>query len=1084
MGIRRRNSSLGLLIIVWACLCISGHAYAQAVKASLIGTVTDSTASVVPDAKITITDVNTGWTRTMQSNADGNFVFGNLDPGVFRVECELPGFKKSFREGVTVLVNSTVRVDLRLEPGQVTERIEVTATSELLQTDRSDVSRKIETTQIANLPLTMNRNFQGLLNIVPGTSKSFRPHSEFFNVQDSMATQVNGQSRLGNNVQLEGIDNNQRTGLLTALIPPIEAIQTVDVTTSNFDAELGRAGGGVVNVSFKSGTNSFHGSVFEFNRVSKTGARNYFASGKAPTTFNQFGGTISGPIVRNRTFFFADYQGIRDRRGDVGRWTIPTPRFRAGDLAESTSVIYDPLTGTPDGKNRTPFSGNQIPDARITALSRKILGFIPAPTFAGNNNNYELATVRGKDTDSADAKIDHKFTDNDTLMYRFSMQRATITDPAIYGIYGGLKGFAGTGKQPSYNTAINYTKVFSAKMIAEFRFGVMRYRNDAQQEAYGEKTSDAVGIKGVNLDDFTSGMTGINIDGFSNPVVGFSASLPWVRAETNFDIVSNWTRLQGNHTFKAGIDVRRNRDDLLQTQTYSPRGLFQYRAGPTARNGDAKTSFGNSFAAFLLDLPNEMGRDLPGIFPTFRQTQLFTYIQDKWQVSRKLTVDIGLRHELYSPPTTRWPGGFSNYIPDTNVLELSGLGDIPWNMGLATDLQNFAPRFGFAYRLDDQMVIRGGYGITVDPSYPDDKWAYNYPVKQNNAYNPVNSYSWVGSMAAGFPAPLPVALPSNGIIANAPEQSYLYIPKDMRQGYLQSWNLTIQRKLPGQFVFEAGYVANHAIGTISGRNINAGQIPGAGSAGQPLNIRFGRRAATSMWVPVSANYNSLQVKFDRRWANGFALTTAYTYGKAINYADDNGGFSNLIDLRQNRARSGFDRTQTWVQSFVYDLPFGPGRRFLQSGIGRWLLGDWQLNGIFSAYSGTPLGFSYSATTLNAPGNSNRPNVNGPIKILGAIGTGQQYFDTGSFSAPAPATFGNIGRNIMSGPGIVNLDMGIFRRFPIGERITGELRMESFNFTNTPHFNNPSGSFGSTNFGQVTGAAADQRTFQFALKLTF
>ncbi|MBI4874175.1 MAG: TonB-dependent receptor [Acidobacteria bacterium] len=1081
-----KTSRLPLLAGAVVLLLGAGDAllHAQAVKASLVGTISDATGAMVPGAKVNITEINTGFTRTMNANEGGNYVFGNLDPGVYRVDCEFTGFKRAIRDKVDVLVNSTVRVDLRLEPGQITESIEVAASAELLQTDRSDVSRKIEVTQIANLPLTMNRNFQGLMNIVPGTSRSYRPHSEFFNVQDSIATQVNGQSRLANNVQLEGIDNNQRTGLLTALIPPIEAIQTVDVSTSNFDAELGRAGGGVVNVSFKSGTNEFHGSLFEFNRVSRTGARNTFASGKAVTTFNQFGGTLGGPIRKNKTFFFADYQGIRDRRGDFGRWTIPTQDFRAGNLTAATSTIYDPATGTADGRGRSPFAGSQIPAARISPLARKILGFIPAPVSPSITYNYEKATVRSKDTESTDAKIDHKFSDNDTLMYRLSMQRATISDPAIYGIYGGLKGFAGTGKQPSYNTALNYTKIFSQKMIAEFRFGVMRYRNDAQQEAYGKKTSDEVGIRGVNLDEFTSGMTGVDIDGYSNPVVGFSASLPWVRAETNFDLVSNWTRLQGNHTLKVGVDIRRNRDDLQQTQTYSPRGSFRYRAGPTALNGDPRTSFGNSFAAFLLDLPNEVGRDLPGIFPTFRQTQLFTYVQDKWQVSPKLTLDFGLRHELYVPPTAQWPGGFSNYNPDTNSLELAGLGSIPKNMGLQNDFRNFAPRVGVAYRMNQLTVIRGGYGVTVDPSYPDDKWAFNYPVKQNNAYNAENTYSYVLSMAAGFPAPLPVALPSSGIIPNAPAQNYLYIPKNMRQGYLQAWNVTVQRKLPGQFVFEAGYVANHAIGSISGRNINAGLVPGAGAAGQPLNIKFGRRASTSMWVPVSANYNSLQMKFDRRFAGGFALTTAYTYGKAINFADDNGGFSNLIDLKQNRARAGFDRTHTWVQSFIYDLPFGRNKRFLQSGPGRWLLGDWQVNGIFSIYSGTPLGFGYSATTLNAPGNGNRPYVNGPVRFLRAVGPGVKYFDISAFSAPASATFGNVGRNILGGPGIVNLDLAVFRKFRITERLGGEFRMESFNFSNTPHFNNPGTTLGSANFGEVQGAAGDQRVFQFAVKIVF
>ncbi|MGH8245050.1 MAG: TonB-dependent receptor, partial [Gammaproteobacteria bacterium] len=735
--------------------------------------------------------------------------------------------------------------------------------------------------------------------------------------------------------------------------------------------------------------------------------------------------------------------------------------FRSGDLSAATSMIYDPILGNPDGTGRPAFPNKQIPDSRISPLAKKILALIPPPTSSGLTSNYEANTVRVKDSNGFDVKIDHKLREFDTMSFRYTFQRPRTFDPSLYGISGGPKagGFAGEGIQRAQNGALNYTHIFSPRFISDFRFGVMRYRNDAKNEDSGTNASDALGIKGVNLDWFTSGLTGINIDNFSNPVIGFSASLPWIRAETNFNVVSNWTFIKGNHTLKWGGDVRRNRDDLLQTQTFSPRGLWTFTAGPTARNGDATTSFGNSFASFLLDLPNLYGRDLPGIFPTFRQTQLFTYFQDKWQINPKLTVDLGLRHEIYFAPTAAVPAGFSNYNPDTNNLELSGLGSIPADLGAGTQYRNFAPRFGIAYRLTERTVLRGGFGITVDPGYPDDKWAYNYPVKQNNAFNAINTFSAAGSMAAGFPAPLPTTIPANGIIANAPAQNYLVLPTPLRQGYVQSWNLAVQHALPWNFSFEAAYVGNHAIGVLNQQNINAGQIPGRGRDGQPLFVKFGRTQTTTTWARTGAIYHGLQAKFDRRFTGGFALTTAYTFSKAINFADDNGGLGIPIDYRMNRGRAGFDRTHMYVQSFIYDLPVGNGKRWLHSGPAAWILGNWQLAGVLSGYAGTPMTFGYSATTLNAPGNGQRANVSQLPEIFGNIGATQKWFDVSVFSVPASATFGNGGRNILSGPGLINLDMSIFKRFAISEQIQLEVRMESFNFTNTPHFNNPGSTLG-------------------------
>ena len=1080
------------LVLLLSALPLRG----QAVKASLVGAITDSSGAVVPGADITITEVNTNFSRSATTNESGYYVFSNLNPGVYRVEAKLTGFKTAVKDKVEVLVNTTVRADLQLQPGAISEVVTVSAeAAPLLQTDRSDIGRKIEARQMQELPIGgRNRNFQILVNLTPGTSPVTREHSEFFNAQDALATRVNGQSRYGNNVQIEGVDDNHRTGLLTALIPPIEALQTVDVTTSNYDAELGRAGGAVTNVVLKSGTNQFHGSAYEFNRVNALYARNFFSSSDAPhSVFNQFGVTLGGPIKRDKTFFFADFMGVRDRRGNFNQVTVPTPAFRSGDLSAAPTVIYDPATGNPDGTGRTPFPNNQIPDSRISPIAKRILALIPPPTSSGLTNNYQAPTVLTKDTNAFDVKIDQKLRQFDSLSVRYSFSRPRVFDPGVYGnLAGGPRndGFAGEGIQRAQNGALNYTHIFNPRFITDFRFGVMRYRNDATNQDIGTKAADDIGIKGANIDRFTSGLTYINVDNFTNnPIVGFSPSLPWIRAETNFDFVSNWTFVKANHTLKWGVDARRNRDDLLQTQTYSPRGRFYFRAGtttlkvPTGAKAPA-TGIGNSFASFLLDLPNEYGRDLPGIFPTFRQTQLFTYFQDKWQVTPKLTLDLGLRHEIYFAPTAAVPAGFSNYDPDGNRLLLSGKGGNPGDLGVGTRLKSFAPRTGLAYRLTEKTVVRAAFGITIDPSYPDDKWAYNYPVKQNNAFLPLDSYSAAGSMAAGFPPPLPVVIPDSGIIANAPTaQAYVIIPAGLRQAYIEAWNLAVQRQLPGNFALEAAYVGNHAVGILNRVNLNAGQIPGKGAAGQPLNARFGRKADTIGWARMGGNYNGLQVKLDRRYANGFALTTAYTFSKSINFADDNGTLLIPVNFRMNRGRANFDRAHMYVQSFIYDVPAGPGKRWLSSGLAGRILGGWQFNGVLSGYTGTPMTFTYSTASLNAPGNNQRANVNATPSVLGNVGPGVKWFDTSVFSFPAANTFGNAARNTLSGPGYVNLDLSLIKRFQFTERWRMELRAETFNFTNTPHFNNPSSALDSTQFGEVRSAFGE-RQVQFGLKLIF
>lgn len=1093
-----RNVLTAARVLLGFC-AFSWLAFGQAVTGSLVGTVTDSSGAAVPNAKVSLAETRTGIAQNTTSNQSGNYSFPSLPPGNYRVEVELQGFRKAVKSGIDVLVNSTVRADLEMTPGAVTEVVDVRAEGALLQTDRSDTGRKIETRQLADLPLTYNRNFQSLLNLVPGTVRAFRPHSEFFNVQDSLSTRVNGQSRMANNVQMEGVDNNQRTGLLTAMIPPIEALQTVDVTTSNYEAELGRAGGAVTNVNFKSGGNEVHGSLFEFNKVSRLGARSFFASSKPVTTYNMFGGTIGGPIKKNKLFYFADMQGIRDRRGDYFQYTIPTAAFRTGNLSSAAQPIYDPATGDADALGRTPFAGNVVPASRISPIAARVLGLIPAPNRgAGLSQNWEISTVRKKDTNGGDVKMDYQISDKDRMSVRYSIQRSEIFDPPLYGVKGGgPRDFAGTGIQKAYNGAIGYTRVWSPTWLTEVRLGIMYYRNNADNADKALKTAEELGIKGVNVSDFTGGVPSFNVNGFSNPIIGYSASLPWERGETNMNFVVNTTKTLGNHTIKFGVDYRRTRDELLQNQTFNPRGRYTFNEANTqliTRSAagvigvSGATTLGNSFASFLLDRPNQFGRDLPLIFPTFLQRPWFSYVQDKWQVNQKLTVDIGLRHELWPPAVPRAKGGFSNYDPATNSLVIAGVGANPMNMGRKNYLTNFAPRFGAAYRHNEKTVVRMGYGISWAPLV-DNGYAFNFPVRENNSFEARNAWSPAGAMADGFPAFKPFAIPANGIIANAPVQVYNTINPNVRESYIQSWNIAIQRTLPKNLVLETAYVANHAVGVKAIYNINAGMVPNAGQNGRPLFQKFGRNADTNdIYFGTSTTYNSLQVKLDRRFANGFALTTAYTYAKAIDLSGaDNGGLWVYINAQRSRARADGDRRHVFVQSYVYELPFGKGKRFLTTGPAAQILGGWQMNGLLTLMTGEPFNLSVAGGIINAPGNSNTPNLNGEFKALKNVGPGTYWFDTSVFTSPAAGTFGNLGRNILSGPGFAHLDASIFRTFKVTERWNVQFRAESINFSNTPHFNNPNGDITSPNFGRVTGvngAPNGPREIQLGLKVTF
>ena len=773
--------------------------------------------------------------------------------------------------------------------------------------------------------------------------------------------------------------------------------------------------------------------------------------------------------------------------------------FRSGDFSKAPTIIYDPATGNADGTGRLPFPGNVIPANRISPIAGRLLALLPAPNVTAGlgQNNYEFLGTREKKTEAGDVKLTYQASTRDSLAYRFSFQRPEVFDPGTYGVYGGPSndGFAGTGTNKTFSTALNWTRTFGSTATLDTRAGLTYYHNVATAQGAGLSTSEDLGIHGANLDDFTSGLTRIEIfQGYANPVIGFSPSLPWDRSEKTYNVASTFTKIRGNHTFKAGFDVRHNRDFLLQVQDLGgSRGRFQFGAAQTALASDSasQNGYANAFASFLLDLPSSVSRDLRVTDPGTQHWAIFTFIHDKWQVTPKMTLDLGLRHEYYTPFTgLEDQGGLSNFDPATNSLQIAGYGSVPANLGVKTAKDNFAPRTGLSYRFNEKTVVRAGYGMSIIP-FPDNQYAFNFPVKQNNSFSPPNSFAPAGHMDQGFPAPTTANIPSDGIIvANTSflrNQQYNVVPLDLSEGKIHAWNVAFQRQLPLKFAVEVAYVANRAHGVLGRVDLNAGLVPGLDNAGRPYFAPFNRTATSLGWLKTNTRYDSMQVKLDRRYSNGLLWTNSYTLSRAKDYVNDVGTIGTPADVNLSYGLADFDRTHSFVSGFVYELPIFKDSK----GVAGAILGGWQVSGIFVAQSGTPVDIRAGGASLRAPGNQQRPNLSGEQKVLGAIGPGQQYFDTSVYSAPAANTFGNMARNEgPRGPGYVNLDASLVKRIRARNHYALELRVDAFNATNTPHFANPGRDFGTPTFGQINATlgpgdgAPGPRLVRFGARMTF
>ena len=1105
------------------CLCLAlaisvithRSADAQVLYGTLVGTVLDQSSAVVAGATVTVTNSGTGQSRATITNAVGAYSLPNIQAGDYVLKVTATGFRTYTKTAVDVSINTITRVDVQLQLGDISQTITVGAEVPTLQTDKADVHVELSSKEITNLPLSSYRSFESLVDLVPGSTPA-----KFSNTVDneparSLVHNINGSPNSSNNTRLDGATNVFEWLPNHALyVPPSENIETVNISTNSFDAEQGLAGGAAINVTTKSGTNQFHGVTYLHSSNSVLAARNFFYRGNSTpkNIINMYGGNLGGPIKKDKLFFFVGWEGTRQRQNSsvtisgagAGLLTVPTADQRAGNFSSLGVRLYDSLSGTSDGSGRTEFINATIPLSRQSAIARKMQDLIPLPNLPGTVANYAPSTTLHFNRDLGDVKINWNRSKKNTVWGKYSVMDAVAGDQFDLGKAGGqgLGGVAGDGATLVQLATLGSTYLFSPSMIMDVTFGFTRLAQPVTSSDYGTNFGlDYLGIPGTNGPDIRqSGMPWFNVTGYE----GFGNAVSWspsFRYDNTWTYTGNLSWMKGSHDLRFGVDIARQGMNHWQPEAgMGPRGGFMFSGGVSALRGGASPNQFNSWADFLLGLPQQISKSLQFYDPMSTRDWLEGfYIRDRWQATRSLTVTLGLRWEYY-PLMTRTHNGIERYDPNTNKVLIGGLGGVPNNAGITTSKKLFAPRVGLAYRLGQKSVFRAGYGISIDPFPIGKPMRSPYPAVISQSYLGLNSFQPFAPIEQGIPA-FGGPDTSSGTIDLPLTATTTTLPNGLfNRGYIESFNFTVERQLPWGFVSGVGYVGTRSIRQRASVNINAAP-DGGGVAGRPLFILFGRSVDTTVVTPFgTATFDSLQATLDHRFKGGVLVKAAYTWSKVIDYSDDYGGlFFNSPSVQyRNRAVAGFDRTHVLRVSGVAELPFGTGKRWARGrGAAQGLLSGWQLNGIFSAYTGTPFTVTSSATSLNAPGNSQTADqVKPEVEKLGGIGPDNAFYDPLAFQPVTQARFGTSGRNILRGPGAVNVDVGLFRNFSMTERLKLQFRAESFNFTNTPHFQNPgtnasnlrlnaSGGVQSLGgFMAITSAVADQRQIRFGLRLSF
>jgi len=1060
--------------------------------AQIQGTVQDSTGAVVPGATVVATAIETNQTRTAVTNDTGGYAFPSLPIGEYTVRVEHPGFKTAVRRGLTLSVQDVAVVDVILQLGEVTERVEVTAAAPLLETSRATQGQVIDSERIRELPLN-GRDYVQLALLSEGAIEPVGGRFGGFS--------ASGQRTSQNNFMLNGVDNNDleiaAQGRQAEVVKPIvDAIEEFRVETNSYSAEFGKAAGGILNLKVKSGTNQFHGALWHFFRNDNLDARNFFNTEdqpQAPFVRNQWGGALGGPVIKDKLFFFHAQEYQRRRESDTLISTLPTPRMRQGDFSEISEQIFDPATFDPESGSRQPFVNNQIPQARLDRIATELIPLVPDPQTEALTRNFQFPSPRGFNEFKTDNRADWIPAASDNFAFAFShSDRDLLPDPAFPGELGGGQVFTFHGTVLS----AHWTHVFSPNVITVTR-GAWNRRYTNRSSPLDRNLASELGLEGVN--QALDAAPQFNITGFRN--LGGPLFTPNLIQSQNRQVKNDTSIIRGNHQIKFGADIQRLQSFLTNPQVGA--GLFSF-TGAFTRNPDGNIG-GNGFSDFLLGFP-QSAQTATEVFMNLRSWHQSGYVQDTWKATPRLTLNMGLRYELFLPWQDK-QNGIANFEPDpllapraTLVVAQDGPRRIDRSL-IATDTNNFAPRFGLAYRLGAGTVLRAAYGIfygtfegTGGGEFLETNLPFNIrPQLTTDSINPTLV------LENGLP---PVLTLEN---VQSPRLSNFERVFDFP--YSQQWNLNIQKNFGADWLTQIGYFGSSSKHLVQSLDLNQ-PLPGPGNVNERRPFREVAVPGTDRIIsPISgfqahrfngnANYHSLQAKLEKRFSGGFTILSSYIWSRTIG---DTCGFSgsgnaagcgeqNVRNLRLERGLDNQHRKHRFVASYIWQLPFGRGRRLGQNWgpVAEAVAGGWSVQGILTLTSGSPFSILVPGDPANVggvAGTVNRPNLVGDPERPAGVDPVDQFFNTAAFEPNAPFTFGNLGRNTLTGPSLKNFDFGLFKDFLIREGMTAQFRFEAFNFLNRPQFAIPGNQVGTDPFGQISSTTQNNRKLQFALKLLF
>ncbi len=1117
--LRNRLSVLFLLVffLSFALLGSVQRTGAQVLFGSVSGTITDQSGAGVPKAHVTLINKATSVQKEADTDESGHYAITDVSPGNYDLKIAASGFKPLTQTNLTVTANTVMSGDAKLQVGAVSEQVTVEASTVTLQTEKTDVHTELTSEAILDMPLNQYRNFQTLINLVPGATPGVFQNAIADTPERALSTNINGTNRNNNNTRVDGAaDVFVWLPHHAVYVPPAETIQEVNISTNNFDPEQGMTGGAAITVITKSGTNQYHGVLFEYHEDQALRARQFFETAansprKGKSILNDLGGTFGGPIKKDKLFFFGSYDGTFERDNRGGLQTLPTAALRAGNFTGTGTTIYSPSTGNPDGTGRTAFANQAaIP---IDPIAAKIIALLPATNVTVNGvtpetSNYFSSATQRLNRNDFDGKVDWNRTSRHTIFAKYSAMKSVFHgQPSLGQAIGDCNCDGGLGEFHSFVqlVTVGHTLTLSPTLVVDGNVGFTRMSEYGQTPDFGTNIGlDVLGIPGTNnpSDKRDSGIPFFFVNGYAdlgNPE-GWN---PAYRNDWSFTSSHNVRWSHGKHQVSAGTDIIHHHLNHWQPELGSgPRGELDFNGGVTALNGGPAANQFNAWAQFLLGMQDGMGRSEQFIKATAREWQFGWFVGDRYRLTNKLTATLGLRYEYYPLMTRNGAFQFDRLdFTNLNVL-LGGIGGNSSHLGVTTSKKLFAPRVGLAYQFNDKTVVRSGFGITVDPLPLARPLRGFYPLTVGSNFAGANSFASAGSLLTGIPI---ICCPniSSGTIPLPPQALERSVgPGELKRGYIESWNLIAERKLPANFLVSVGYVGTHTVHQFADTDVNS-SLPGTGAAGQPYNQpQFGNRTASTLFWQgfLSANYNSLQVSINRQFSHGLMVKGAYTWSRAIDWTDDDGwaglDWNDPNVLKRNRARAGFDTPQIFQLAYVYELPIGKGKQWASGGgVATKIASDWQISGIFSAISGQPFTVT-SSQALDAVGQTQTPNLVGAVKKLGGIGSGNPFYEPSAFAQSAVDTYGTVGRNTLLGPGSVNMDFSLFRTFKLTERFDLQFRADAANFFNSPHFNRPNGGCSITvsatdltctsggDFLAITSAKNDERQFRFGLRLAF